>query len=296
MRCAWLFPLLPALLFAVDLKIDHVTVAGSDIKKMQADLSAVGIPSVYGGPHTNRTTEMALVSLPDGSYLELMGLQPDADPQKADQHEWTKFLKGNGGPCAWAVGEKDIAAEVQRLRAAGVPVAPPVRSGRQRPDGVRLEWETSDIGTGTRGAFFPFLIHDFTPRDQRAFPQGKPAVRDFTGIAKVVIAVRDLDEGIKRYRQAYGLPEPIRQVDKTFGAYLALIGGLPVVLAQPLTQDSWLSERLDRFGEAPCAFVLGASRSTRYHAASKTRWFGAAVSWFDPQKLGWHLGFEASGR
>jgi hypothetical protein len=292
MRFALLVALLPALLFASDLKIDHVTVAGTDIKTLQANLSAVGIPSVYGGPHTNKTTEMALVSLPDGSYLELMGMQAGADPQKVDQHEWAKFLKGNAGPCAWAAREKDMEAEVQRLRAAGVTVAAPVKSGRQRPDGVRLDWETSDVGTWTRGTFFPFLIHDFTPRDQRAFPQGKPATRDFTSIAKVVIAVRNLDEGIERYRKAYGLPAPIKQVDKSFGAYLALLGGVPVVLAQPLTPDSWLAQRIDRFGEAPCAFVLGASNPVHYRAASKSRWFGADVSWFDPEKLGWHLGFE----
>jgi hypothetical protein len=115
-------------------------------------------------------------------------------------------------------------------------------------------------------------------------------------ITKVVIAVRNLDEGIQRYRQAYGLPAPIKQVDKTFGAYLALMGGLPVVLAQPLTGDSWLTDRLDRFGEAPCAFVLGASQPSRYRAASKSRWFGADVSWFDPDKLGWRLGFEPRGK
>jgi hypothetical protein len=296
MRCALLVALLPAVLFAADLRIDHVTVAGTDIKTLQANLSAVGIPSVYGGAHTNKTTEMALVSLPDGSYLELMGVQAGADPLRVDQHDWGKFLKGNSGPCAWAVREKDLSAEVKRLQAAGISVATPVKSGRQRPDGVRLDWETSDIGSGTRGTFFPFLIQDFTPRDQRAFPQGKPSTRDFVSITKVVIAVRNLDEGIQRYRQAYGLPAPIKQVDKTFGAYLALMGGLPVVLAQPLTGDSWLTDRLDRFGEAPCAFVLGASQPSRYRAASKSRWFGADVSWFDPDKLGWRLGFEPRGK
>jgi hypothetical protein len=286
--------LLPALAFAADLKIDHVTVAGSEVKVLQAKLAAVGIPSVYGGPHTNKTTEMALVSLPDGSYLELMGVQPGADPQLVDRHEWAKFMNGEAGPSAWAAREKDLTAEVARLHKAGVAVAAPVKSGRQRPDGVKLEWETSDIGAGIRGTFFPFLIHDFTPRDQRAFPEGKPSTRDFTGITKVVIAVRDLDDGIKRYREAYGLPAPIKQVDKEFGAYMALMGGLPVILAQPLTHDTWLAERLDRFGESPCAFILGASQPARYHAASKARWFGTGISWFDPQTLGWRLGFETS--
>ena len=287
--------LMPLLLFAVDLKIDHVTVAGSDLKKMQSDLSAVGIASFYGGPHSNRATEMALVSFPDGSYLELIALQANADPQMANEHPWSKLMQGNAGPCAWAVREKDVAAEVKRLSLAGIMVASPVRSGRQRPDGVRLDWETAQVGNEPNGTFFPFLIHDFTPREQRAFPQKKPGTRDFSGVTKVVIAVTDLDAAVKRYRLAYGLPSPIKQVDKSMGAHLALLGGTPVVLAQPLTQQSWLAERIARFGEGPAAFILGARKPDHYTVVSKTRWFGGEVSWLDPEKLGWHLGFEPAG-
>ena len=292
---ALILAFLPAAVIAAGLQIDHVTVAGNDIQQLQAALRKVGITPVYGGPHANGTTEMALVSFPDGSYLELMAIRPGADARQIGQHVWAKFLQGNAGPCAWAVREKDIAAEVKRLQGAGIQVAAPERSGRQRTDGVRLDWETSDVGAEPRGTFFPFLIHDFTPRDQRAFPTGKPVTRDFRSIAKVVIAVHDLDEAVERYRKAYGLPAPIKQVDKSFGAYLASVGGGPVVLAQPLTPDSWLAERLDRFGEAPCAFVLDANEPGRYRAASKTRWFGVDISWFDPGVLGWRLGFDAVG-
>src|ERR1039458_353544 len=104
-----------------------------------------------------------------------------------------RHRRADGGPGAWAVRETDVAAEVQRLRAAGIAVSAPVRNGRQRPDGVRLDWETAQVGTEPNGTFFPFLIHDFTPREQRAFPQGKPLNKDFGGVTKVVIAVRDLE-------------------------------------------------------------------------------------------------------
>jgi hypothetical protein len=292
-----LFPgVLPWLLPAAGLKIDHVTVAGSSLKKMQAGLSAVGIQTVYGGAHSNHATEMALVSFPDGSYLELIALQPNADPQAVDRHEWASFLKADAEPCAWAVRERDLDAEVQRLKTASVAVSAPVKSGRQRPDGVHLEWETSEIGGGIRGTFFPFLIHDFTDRNQRAFPQGKPVTKDFRSVTRVVIAVKDLDAALKLYRQAYGVPPPIKQVDESFGAHLALLGGIPVVLAQPLTSHSWLNGRIAKFGEGPCAFVLGAANPGHHKAASKSRWFGAEISWFDPEELGWRLGFEAAGR
>ena len=291
MQWLLLFAVLGPLAAAADLKIDHATVAGGDLKKMQAALAAVGLPTVYGGAHTNHTTEMALVSFPDGSYLELIAIQPGADRKLVEQHEWSKFLLGDAGPCAWAARAADLPAEVRRLEVAGVRVSAPVKSGRERPDGVRLEWQTSDVGEGVRGTFFPFLIQDFTPRDQRAFPQGKPGNREFRGVAKVVIAVKNLEAAIQRYRQAYGAPEPLKQVDADFGAHLALIDTTPAVLAQPLTGDSWLTERLDRFGEGPCAFLLAAG-SAKARTVSKTRWFGAEVEWFDPAVLGWRLGLE----
>lgn len=152
--------------------------------------------------------------------------------------------------------------------------------------------ETAQVGKETRGAFFPFLIRDFTPREQRAFPKGKPTTKDFRGVGKVVIVVRDLDAAAKRYREAYGAQPPIKQVDSEFGAQLALLGGTPVVLAAPLTSESWLAQRLAQFGEGPCAFILEAQKASHYKPASKSRWFGNDVSWFDAEKLGWHLGFE----
>jgi hypothetical protein len=111
-----------------------------------------------------------------------------------------------------------------------------------------------------------------------------------------VIAVRDLDEAVKRYRAAYGLPAPIKQVDASFGAHLALLGGSPVTLAAPLTAQTWLGRRLEQLGEGPCAFILGAKKPGRYKAASKTRWFGSDIGWFDTGKLGWYLGMEPAPR
>jgi hypothetical protein len=261
-------------MLAGELKVDHVTVAGRDLRAMQQALSAIGLPTENGGPHSNHATEMALLSFPDGSYLELIAIQPQADPKAVAAHAWRKFLEGDAGPCAWAVRPADIAAEVQRLHAGQ-----PIRSGRRRPDGVQLEWETAQVGPGN-GTFFPFLIHDFTPRDLRAYPSGKPLVTNLTGVAKVVLAVNDLDAAIKQFQNAYGLPAPQRNDDKVLAAKLASFAGTPVVLATPLNKESWLTDRLQRFGEAPCAFVLCRAKG------------GKQITWFDSGKLGWHLGVE----
>ena len=276
---------------AQSLKVDHATVAGRDLRAMQRALEAAGIKSEYGGPHSNHATEMALTSFPDGSYLELIAIQPNADPKAVAAHEWRKPLEGDAGPTAWAVRPADLAGEVVRLRKAGISASEPRKNGRKRPDGAELEWETAQIGPGN-GTFFPFLIHDFTPRERRAYPSGKPTTTDWTGIAKVVLSVQDLDASIKEFQRAYALPAPERQDDPDFGAKLAWFRGTPVVLAAPLTPQSWLRARLDRFGESPCAFILGSAAGVS-GAHRPSKWFGKPVAWADARRLGWHLGFES---
>jgi hypothetical protein len=284
--------LLTPMLGAANLNIDHVTVAGKDLSKMQASLASVGLHAEYGGPHSNHATEMAITSFPDGSYLELIAIQPQADPAAVAAHYWSPWLRSDAGPCAWAVRSEDVSTEIKRLQSAGVPMSGIQRSGRDRPDGTRLEWEAAPVGPEPNGTFFPFLIRDITPRDKRALPSGKPTTTDFSGVAKVIVAVHDLKAAVERYRKAYGLAAPQEMTDAKFGAKLAIFKGTPVVLAEPLNAQSWIAERLKQTGESPCAFVLGGHKSGSYPAASITRWSGVEISWFDAAKLGWHLGYE----
>lgn len=274
-----------------ELKVDHVTVAGRDLPKMQRALEAAGLKAEYGGPHSNHATEMALTSFPDGSYLELIAIQPNADPKAVAAHEWHAFLERDAGPTAWATRPANLTAEVERIRKAGVSASDPRKNGRKRPDGVELNWETAQLGPGN-GTFFPFLIHDFTPRERRAYPSGHPTTNQWTGIVKVVLAVKDLDASTKSFQRAYALPTPDRQDDAAFGAKLAWFRGTPVVLAAPLSGQSWLADRIKRFGESPCAFVLG-SPGGLTGGGHPVNWFGKPVLWADAQRLGWHLGFES---
>lgn len=274
---------------SASLKIDHVTLAGSHLDEMRrAFQAATGIAAEYGGAHSNHATEMALASFPDGSYFELIGIQPTADPAAVAAHVWRRFLEENAGPCAFALRVPDVGAEVARLAAAGVKVGVAQRSGRTRPDGVSLAWETADIGGGPRGSFFPFLIRDFTPRENRVYPTGKPTAARFGGIALGVIGVRDLKDAIARYRKAFGLPGPARQRDEHFGADLAWFEGTPIALAAAYTPSSWLAQRVAALGDAPCAFVLMAA--DRLPDPASAHWFGHPVAWFGNGGIDWRIG------
>ena len=283
-------------------QIDHVTVAGRNLRLMRDALASVGVNTENGGPHANRATEMALASFPDGSYLELIAPQPDADPEAVAAHYWSRFINTNAGPCAWAVQVPDTVGEVQRLSKRGIAVTAPARSGRTRIDGVRLDWEAAPVGPEPNGGFFPFLIQDITPRTNRVYPSGKPSTSVFRGIKRVVIAVEDLEDSVQRYQRAYDLVAPIMQEDVSFGARLAWFSDTPVILATPLSgadsanapEQSSIATRVTQFGNLPCAFIMAGTASFSSAIPSfDSRWFGKRISWLDPAKLGWRLGVEA---
>jgi Glyoxalase-like domain len=276
-----------------NLKVDHVTVAGVRLESMRkAFTAATRIDTEYGGPHANHVTEMALASFPDGSYLELMGIQQGADPAAVSAHTWSQALRNNGGPCAFALRVDDVNIEINRLKTTGIRVGAPEKSGRTRPDGVALSWETADVGPGPRGSFFPFLIRDFTPRDHHVYPSGKPTSMRFRGIELVVIGVNNLEGSIAQYRKAFDLAAPKRQRDETFPADLAWFEGTPVVLAASLATDSWLARRIVQFGDSPCAFVLMTSSGIGLTGDKRSNWFGHPVFWIADANLGWRLGME----
>lgn len=280
---------LAATLMGAELKIDHATVCGTNLDAMRKALTdATGMPTEYGGPHSNHATEMALVSFPDGSYLELMGIQAKADPAAVAMHVWSKFLQNNGGPCAFALHVTDIAGEVKDLSAAGTEAGRIESAGRTRPDGKKLEWQTANVGPGNRGSLFPFLIADQTPRELRAYPSGKATTDKFGGIARVVVGVHDLEGAIAQYRKAFHKGEPMRQRDVVFGADLAWFEGTPIVLAQGINGASWLTRRVREYGDAPVAFLLEKGKGGM--PGSPSKWFGHMVFWMDDAKLGWHLG------
>lgn len=270
----------PLMLGAADLKVDHVTVCGSDLKAMQVRLSSVGRRSEFGGAHSNHATEMSITSFPDGSYLELIAIQAKADPAAVEAHYWKPYMKGEAGPCAWAVRTDDVAKEAARLKAAGVQVSATARAGRAKPDGTRLEWETANVGPEANGVFFPFMIRDLTDREKRAFVSAKPTMAEYSGIGRVVIAVKDLASGVERYRKAYALGKPVEVSDPGLGARMAVFEGSPVVIATAAGKG-FVAERIAKFGEGPCAFVLGKGGSG-----------GWRVKWMDSGKLGWWLGTE----
>ena len=284
------------------MKIDHVSIAWSDLASLRSAFEEAGLKTDYGGLHSNGKTHMSLLAFDDGSYIELISVvKPGPSPS------WPQFIADNGGPCAWAIEVHDIAREAERIRSLGIKTIGPGDYNRKRPDGVLVEWKLVFIGDKEPGATLPFLIEDITPRDYRVKPS--PSVssgggkRILTGVEKVVLGVKELEKEVDLFRKVYSWEEPSVS-DNLGGEFegitLAQFKDTPVVLASPVRKDTWLGKRLDKFGDSPCTFLIGASDMKaaiyRYHLKNQQKWIGDSnqtVAWL-PLLDGVKLGFIGS--
>lgn len=266
------------------LELDHVSICGPDLDALRQAFTDVGMTPDFGGPHGNGITQMALVGFDDQSYLELIA------PVKAgvtEGSEWARFMSGDAGACAWAVGTNVLLQDVDRLKKAGIAVSDPKRGSRKRPDGMSLEWLTAQVGPGTPGSLLPFIIEDQTPRVWRVQPSASMKDAPAFGVDCVIIGVNNLDSAIALFRKAYGWSEPLTETQKDFGK-LAYFPGEPVILAAP-SGGGWLADRLGKFGESPVAFLLGTrdfnAAVKKYKLGGTKTWFGQKVGWIDPVRL-----------
>jgi len=239
----------------MDLRIDHVTVAGRDLDRLADAFSAAGLPVEYGGRHSNGVTHMSIVGFRDGSYVELISTLDDG----AESPWWDDAIRDDAGPCAWAVRADDIGETTATLRDRGVVVDGPSGYQREREDGTLIEWDLAYLEDGDPGARLPFLIADRTPRERRVRPTGELASSPVRGIETVVIGVPDLSAAVGAFETAVDAVEPTRSECGGLRADVASFSDLPVALAEP-AGDGLLADRVERAGASPAAYLLGYER------------------------------------
>jgi len=137
-------------------QMDHLMVAIRSLPDGIAEFERLtGIKAVVGGKHPGRGTENALVSLGDGSYLEIIAPQADAPQLFADYEPMRKLDRLT--IFTWAVGVSDATAAAAALTSAGLSVTPPQPGARVTPAGERLEWTTFALTDRSIGVA-PFFI------------------------------------------------------------------------------------------------------------------------------------------
>ena len=134
-------------------QVDHILLGIDDLARgMEQFEKLTGVRPIQGGKHP-RGTHNALVSLGDGTYLEILAVQPDVAPPK--EYEGLKQLYSLT-PIGWAVSSKYSTQLRNRLTAAGMAVTESTAGSRMTPAGTTLSWQTFGLKDGFDEA--PFFI------------------------------------------------------------------------------------------------------------------------------------------
>ena len=143
--------------------VDHVIVGVSDLERGMATLERLtGVRPIVGGAHPGQGTRNALLSLGDGTYLELYAPNP-AEPVGSPEVRELQELTGLK-PLGWAIASDDAEAMRSALVAQGFTLSAPEAGSRARPDGSVLKWETFGF-EHFDDALAPFFISWKQPAD-----------------------------------------------------------------------------------------------------------------------------------
>jgi hypothetical protein len=260
----------------MDLRIDHVTVAGRDLDRLGETFDRAELDAEYGGRHSNGVTHMSVVGFRDRSYLELIStVEPDGESPW-----WNGPIHGDGGPCAWAIEVDDIGTVSADLADRGIAVDGPNQYERVREDGTTVEWDLTVLGEGELGSTLPFLISDRTPRDRRVQPTGGLAESPIRGVDTVVLGVPDITAAIETFETAFDMSDPHRGDDQTFSATVASYPNQPVALAEP-RGEGWLADRINEFGPRPIAYLLASDEDSphEFDGVSEDSFMDRTVGW-----------------
>lgn len=225
----------------MSLPLDHIVIAVQDLERTIADYQSLGFNVLRGGEHPGRSTHNALVVFADGAYFELIAWRAPAP----DERWWQQLQQHGEGLVDFALLPSETGAVVAAAQARGLDYEAPYEGGRLRPDGEQLRWRNARAHSQD----LPFLCGDLTPRALRV-PEGQARVHPngVTGVARLEVAVKDLQASLARWRALLG-EGSTQQVSLGLGT-------TELVLAAPVQAAGLLAQRLATRGEGPYAVVL----------------------------------------
>lgn len=194
---------------------DHIMVACADLRQSSDWFEAnTVVRPVFGGKHTGRGTQNALVGLGNNQYLELIAPDPD---QKDVIDTWDQAMRDRyktaGRIVLWIALTPDVAKHSAAGRATAGdlwPLCEPFPFRRETPEGQVLEWSLSTPQTPTgfaAGGCLPWLSQFFGPDELH------PAATAPKGLELVELRVYHPDpDAITRALAAVGIDGPVSKI------------------------------------------------------------------------------------
>jgi hypothetical protein len=235
--------------------VDHIVIISDDLDTAIDNARKAGFTVVPGGTHGDGNTHNALISFPDGTYIELIAPTPQG---QAAEHRWFNRLRQGGGLVDFCLLGKDLASEIAAVRARGIDYPEPFAMERETPDGTRLAWKLSTPPGAVGENGWPFMIEDTTPRslrvpgepDQVTHPNGA------IGVAGMTVLVRNLEMSAKEYAAILGVGAQVVRspLDESVLGVILVLGKQWILLTEPGSHDA--IEHMERHGQGPYRVTL----------------------------------------
>jgi Glyoxalase-like domain len=137
--------------------LDHLVYATTDLAATVTRVEEeLGMALSPGGQHVGLGTRNYLASFGDGSYLEIVGPDPD-QPEPGQPRPFGIDSLDRPRLVTWAIRVDDMDETCAQTRAAGWDPGPAVAMQRATPDGGLLSWRLTAAMPGGEG-LIPFLI------------------------------------------------------------------------------------------------------------------------------------------
>ena len=106
------------------LELDHIAVASETLAAGQAAVEeALGVALVPGGEHARFGTHNMLLGLEDGLYLEVIAINPEAEPEQSPRWFDLDHFSGAARLGTWICRSDDLDKDATALPGSGAPVA-----------------------------------------------------------------------------------------------------------------------------------------------------------------------------
>jgi hypothetical protein len=252
-------------------RFDHAVIMVDDLQAATADYQTLGFTVLPGGAHEDNPSHNALISLADGSYLELFALREAGLGRKLKQSKrlgllnvalarrasivqrfMHNFVLGEG-LADFALLSESLQDDIKAARQRGISIEGPLAGGRKRPDGEQLAWQF-----GVTHMPLPFLLMDTTPRPLRV-PEGdvQNHPNGATGLARISVAVKNLEKRTAAFSALLGFkPEPGIDQGAAVKSVDFPLGSTTLTLVSPSKQNGELYAHLKARGEGPYTLTL----------------------------------------
>lgn len=185
--------------------VDHLVYATPELQVGIDQIERVlGVRATPGGQHPGRGTRNALLSLGPGTYLEIIGPDPE-QPDPAQPRPFGIDDLNEPRLVTWAAKGTNLERRASDAERGGVKLGEVISGSRRRADGVVLSWRYTDPRTVVAGGMVPFLI------DWGRTPH--PASTAAPGASLIGL------------RAEYPEPEPLRKVLRNLGLDLLVQPG-----------------------------------------------------------------------